>query len=305
VAGLGQPLRFSRSALVTYEAFAPLISSLLAQYAKMVHARPSCGRPPLLVLLSSLGWANSPTHQNTDLAATVLARPSPRMYLLCPLGARSAAWRTERLLEEARDAVAVVVCSKQRLLDLADPGGAAVEIRVTGAGSAVATVVAIGDVCVTEAVGAMITAAQAGVALRVVAAVDLRGLEPGVWGDGGLGSLEGPTLALAWCAPGHVASWLWRLAGRVFPVLGYGERWGATAWETLRLNRMDRISVLQELAALGVDLPFEQTSSLACDLEQVCREQQPEGVPEFDAPSLSVSSLPVRQRGAPPLRARM
>lgn len=39
---------------------------------------------------------------------------------------------------------------------------------------------------------------------------------------------------------------------RFFPVHGYRERWGATAWETLRANRLDRVSVLEDLAGQGV-----------------------------------------------------
>lgn len=61
-----------------------------------------------------------------------------------------------------------------------------------------------------------------------------------------------PTVAVACCAPDYVAGVLWGALQRFFPVHGYRERWGATAWETLRANRLDRVSVLEDLAGQGV-----------------------------------------------------
>ena len=286
------------AAFVTYEAFAPLAATLLAQYAKMAHSRLPCGRPPFLVVLSGLGWANSPTHQNSDLAGTVLARPWPRMRLLCPLGAGSAARRLTQELNETRDGVAVVVSSKQPLLDLPDPGGPAVELRLAGSPPPQATVVAMGDVCVTEAVAAAASAAGAGLGLRVLAVIDAREIGRSAGQDGWPHDGRGPLVGVAWCAPHHVQPFLWGATGRVFPVLGYRERWGPTAWETLRANRMDRTSLLEELAREGLALPAEFLTARRTELDLRCREEALPGVPAFDPGPLCVAPWPpVHQPG--------
>jgi xylulose-5-phosphate/fructose-6-phosphate phosphoketolase len=253
----GQPAVFA-----TYEAFAPLISSQVAQYSKLISNRPARGTPPVLVLVSSLGWANSPTHQNTDLAATIIARPFPNVSLLCPLGATSAKIRLAQTMQGLRDSLAVVVCSKQNLFDLPDPGGAAVEIALAEADRYVASIVAVGDVCVTEAVAAMIAAAQSGVCVRVVAIVDVTAVDPERCGAVEL-IAEEPAVGIVWCAPRIMESLLWSAAGRMFSVHGYREKTGATPWETLRKNQMDRQSLLAAIYMLtnhnGLDAGSSET----------------------------------------------
>lgn len=270
------------AAFVTYEAFAPLAGSLVAQYGKLTAARPDRGTPPLLVVATSLGWANAPTHQNTDLTGTLLARPgTPVVY---PVGAASAAGRLAALATGHHDGAALLLCSKQRLPDLPDPGGDALLYRLAGAAEPAAYLVAVGDVCVTEAVAAAALAAGEGVPVGVVAVVAAHRAA------GALAALRGacagrPVLGAACCAARYVEPALWAGLDRIFPVHGYAERWAPTAWETLRANGLDRLSLLAGLgiAPAGAADALERRFRTGRDLA---------GVLPFDCPPLVAVPVP-------------
>jgi xylulose-5-phosphate/fructose-6-phosphate phosphoketolase len=277
------------AAFASYEAFAPLAGSLLAQYAKLTHARPPRNTPPLLVLSTSLGWANAPTHQNTDLAGMLLARPQPRVEVVYPVGAASAAKRLAWLVTGLTDGAALVTCSKQPLLDPPDPGGSAVRYELAGAPPPTGCLIAIGDVCVTEAIAATVIAAGLDVALAVIAVIDLKHAVPALAGMASW--LAGrPVAAAAWCAPAYAKPLLWEGAGRIIPLRGYEERWAPTAWETLRRNGLDRISLLHALAGEGVDLPAGGLRAAAA-AQDVDGTSSLETVPRFDCPALWASPV--------------
>ncbi|MGF1425334.1 hypothetical protein [Kitasatospora sp. LaBMicrA B282] len=243
------------SALVSYEAFAPLVATQLAQYLKLITVRPPAGRPPFAVVLTSLGWGNAPTHQNTDLVGGLLARARDcPVRVLFPLGAGSARRRMREALED-RDVLATVTCSKQELLDLPDPGGAAVGIRLRGAAADDAVIVAVGDIAVTEAAAAMALAAEHGVRVGIVALVEPARLDPGA-----VRRACGPQLpgvCLSWVAAHHLGSVYQAVRPAGTARLGYRERWGPTGWETLAANGLTRWSVLGRLRAAGCPLPPE------------------------------------------------
>lgn len=75
-----------RSVLVSYEAFAPLLDSLAAQYLKFLdREKPISWRPAavsLNIILTSLGWRNCATHHNPGFVDTLLGRglDSVRIY---------------------------------------------------------------------------------------------------------------------------------------------------------------------------------------------------------------------------------
>lgn len=247
------------AALVSYEAFAPLVATQLTQYLKMLRVRPPAGRPPLAVVLTSLGWSNAPTHQNTDLVAGLLARTQDcPVRVLFPLGAASAQRRLGAVLESDRDVVAALTCSKQPLLDLPDPGGAAVGIRLDGARGDDAVIVAVGDVAVTEAAASMVLAAQRGVRVGVVAVV-----EPGRMDTDSGSALrracrpELPAVCASWVAAHHLAAAYAALRPVPTAQRGYRERWGATGWETLAANGLTRWALLGDLHAAGCAMPPE------------------------------------------------
>ncbi len=270
--------------LATYEAFAPLVATQVAQYTKLISSRPPAGRPPFAMLLTSLGWANAPTHQNADLVATLLARAGGPVRLYAPIGARSAARRMEQLLDEP-DVVGAVVCSKQPLLDLSDPGHPAVELREADGPPVDAVLVALGDVCVTESVGAMALARTLGVGVAVIAVIE----PTAVAACGTVVSAGVPALGVAWCPPAIAAPAVWPLIGRLSPIVGYRERWGPTAWETLRANELDRCSLLGAVGELTGALERHAVAQVAAALDSEAAGGA--GVPHFGCPDLVAVGL--------------
>ncbi|WP_432832882.1 hypothetical protein [Dactylosporangium sp. CA-092794] len=282
----GRPAVFA-----TYEAFAPIAASLVAQYAKMIHARPARPIPPFTVLATSLGWANAPTHQNTDLTGVLLARPIPQVSVVYPVGAASAGRRMAALADRRRSGVALIVCSKQRLLDLPDPGGPVISYRVAGMPPPSATLVVIGDVCATEAVGAAAIAAQAGLGVEVLAVVDVA---PAAGALSRLAARLGtdPLIGATSAAAHHLTTALWQPLNRLFPVHGYAEQYAPTAWETLQANRLDRISLLEALRDEGAPIPAELLDEHRRHLERrLLQAKDLTGVLPFDCPPLQVQPL--------------
>ncbi|MGI5401435.1 hypothetical protein ACQEVG_18725 [Streptomyces sp. CA-135486] len=246
------------AAVVSYEAFAPLLATQLAQYLKLLTARPSAGRPPLGVVLTSLGWGNSPTHQNTDLVGMLLARCADcQVRVVFPIGAASAHDRLQELLGD-RDVVAALICSKQQLLNLPDPGGPALGIRMHGTDVDDATIVAVGDVAVTEAVAAMALAEPYGLRIGVVALVEPGRLDgPAADTVRGACASDRPVVCVSWVAAHHLASAYAAIGPGPAAWLGYRERWGATPWDTLAANELTRWAVLNKLREAGCVLPAE------------------------------------------------
>jgi xylulose-5-phosphate/fructose-6-phosphate phosphoketolase len=77
-----------RSVFITYEAFAPLVDSMVAQALKFLHRcrnlewrKPSVG---INIILTSLGWYNSPTHHNPGFIETLVGRGLPHVRLFTP-----------------------------------------------------------------------------------------------------------------------------------------------------------------------------------------------------------------------------
>jgi xylulose-5-phosphate/fructose-6-phosphate phosphoketolase len=79
-----------RTVVATYEAFAPIASSLIAQHLKYRRLARRTGRPAMpsiVYLITSLGWNNSYTHQNPGLVSAVLALEDPSVHVLTPADA--------------------------------------------------------------------------------------------------------------------------------------------------------------------------------------------------------------------------
>ncbi|WP_416483241.1 hypothetical protein [Streptomyces sp. CL12] len=245
------------AAVVSYEAFAPLIATQVSQYLKILRTRPPAGRPPLLVVLSSLGWANSPTHQNTDFVAGLLARAPGPVRAVFPVGATSVRRRLAELADGDGDAVHAVTCSKQVLPDLMDPGGAAIEFTTTTRQNGHdGTLIAVGDIAVVESVAAMRIAETHGIALRVIALVDLTLLDTrpeSALREACAGPQ--PTVCASWVAPHHLAAVYGRVRPEPAQHVGYQERWGAVARGTLHANGLTRWCLLDALAGAGCVLP--------------------------------------------------
>lgn len=238
------------SAFVTYEAFAPLVGSQLAQYSKLVNAQHFSNRPPLVLICTSLAWANCPTHQNTDIWDIALNRSPTACTVCCPIGATSAAQRLSSALQRRDGSATVFFITKYPLPDLYDPGGSVFIYRHPDASSARHLIIACGDVCFIEAVAAAQLAAERGVVIDILAIAEpsilpVRSLKSTV---SGYNTLLGSVM----CAPRTLASTLFTACDTLFDVLGVSEAHAATPYDSLKASGVDRYSLLRKIAGISV-----------------------------------------------------
>ncbi|MGI5135910.1 MULTISPECIES: hypothetical protein [unclassified Streptomyces] len=90
-----------RGLLVSYESFAPLLSSGLVGHIKQRRLDGARGLPSLNVLLTSYGWHNVHTHGDPSLATALLGLGAPGVRVLTPADPA----RTAAVLDEALDSV--------------------------------------------------------------------------------------------------------------------------------------------------------------------------------------------------------
>lgn len=242
---IGTAAMGSPAAFVTYEAFASLTSSQIAQYAKLILSDPDTERGSLLIILSSLGWANCPTHQNTDFASIVLARSHAFFRLFTPPCADTARMIASEALKRP-NSISVIVSSKQ---PMPAPGLRYFEGQISwdlsfsDENQFDGHVIAIGDVCVAEAVAAAEILRHEGKQICVTVLAEI----PGFHTSMALHCKSKNVIATAWCSPQVVAGSLYRAYGCVFPIFGMMEKFGSTPWETLINNELDRYSIIKNL----------------------------------------------------------
>ncbi|MGH4022430.1 MAG: hypothetical protein ACRDT0_24970 [Pseudonocardiaceae bacterium] len=83
-----------RALVASYEAFAPIVASLLAQHLIYRRLAATAGRPPMpsiVYLLTSLGWQNTISHGNPGLIDMALARRDPSIHVYTPADTARAA----------------------------------------------------------------------------------------------------------------------------------------------------------------------------------------------------------------------
>ncbi|MFJ8475730.1 phosphoketolase [Kitasatospora sp. NPDC094011] len=100
--------------LATYEAFAPVNTSLLVQHLKHRHLRYAAGHaglPSVNYLITSLGWRNTYTHQNPSLASTMLELEDGFVHIYTPADAARAAAVLAAMLA-SRDRVNFLITDK-------------------------------------------------------------------------------------------------------------------------------------------------------------------------------------------------
>ncbi|MDT0493147.1 hypothetical protein RM717_21840 [Streptomyces griseus] len=90
-----------RGVLVSYEAFAPLLTSGLVGHIKQRRLDGARGLPSLNLLLTSYGWHNVHSHADPSLATALLALPAPGVRVLTPADPT----RTAAALDEAFDSI--------------------------------------------------------------------------------------------------------------------------------------------------------------------------------------------------------
>ncbi|MFE9328551.1 phosphoketolase [Nocardia sp. NPDC052278] len=103
-----------RGVVVSYEAFAPITASLLAQQLLAHRLAAAAGRPPgpsLVYLLTSLGWHNTITHANPGLIDIAIATADPSVHVYLPAdAARTAAALTFTVRKLGR--ASLIIASK-------------------------------------------------------------------------------------------------------------------------------------------------------------------------------------------------
>lgn len=207
-----------RTVVVSYEAFAPILASLLAQHLTSRRLASTAGRPPMpsiTYLLTSLGWHNTVSHGNPGLIDTLLATADPAVHVYTPADpARAAAALTfaVRTLGQC----SLVVASKHPVTDhpldtlaaeLTD--GYAVWPHLSDTESPELLLLSAGDIAATELAEttARLRATRPAVRLRYVHVHDLTCLgNPDTWPLGMAGatfddvfSPTAPILAVATC----------------------------------------------------------------------------------------------------------
>lgn len=242
VSKAGRPVAYS-----TYEGFAPLISSQFAQLAKTVSAAKALNQGPLVILSTSLSWANCPSHQNTNIVGTAITAMEQGVEVIFPSGATSARGWIRKLFSERACPLSLMTYSKQSLLDVPDLGSDAVVISLDdSAGSPDGYLIAVGDIAVQESIAAAQIASTRGTRIKVVAVIRVGSLN-GQCGDF-IRSISATVLAgVVSFHPYFISGMLFSLSGRVFPVFGFRNISGANPWETLQKNGIDRYSVLEAI----------------------------------------------------------
>ena len=189
-----------RTVVVSYEAFAPIVASLLSQHRTARRLAATAGRPPLpsiTYLLTSLGWNNTVSHANPALTDALLATEDPGVHVYTPADpARTAAALT--LAAGTLGRTALVVASKHPVTEhplgtlpteLTD--GYAIWPHLSD-NQPELVLVSAGDVAATEltATAALLRTTRPGFRLRYVHVHDLTSLgDPSTWPMG----IPGPT----------------------------------------------------------------------------------------------------------------
>lgn len=216
-----------RGGVVSYEAFAPLLTAGLVSHIKQRRMAGAKGLPSLNFLLTSYGWHNVHSHGDPSLTTTLLGLGLPSVRVLTPADPA----RTAAALDEAFDSfdrVNLVVAGKH--IRAAHPAstveeeqerGLAVWPHLSDGGEPDLTIVTAGDIPATvaaDAVGRL--REQHGCRIRVVNLLDLTVLGSAPPWPRGLGTAEidhylGTRAAVLVLTLGHPSAVWGLLAGRL------------------------------------------------------------------------------------------
>ncbi|WP_405009581.1 hypothetical protein [Kitasatospora sp. NBC_01539] len=233
-----------RGALVSYEAFAPLLTSGLVGHLK--HRRLTVGTPApsLNLLLTSYGWRNVYTHGDPSLATALLATCDPAVRVLTPADPKRAALALDEALGST-GRVNVVIAGKHAAVRQPDETveqelarGLAIWPHLSDEGEPDLTILVAGDLPAEVATTAVPEIReQLGCRVRVVGVLDLTVLgDPQIW-PRGLPEAEaatylGENAAVLVATLGHPAAVWGLLAGRLrssIAVIGWREPSGPMA----------------------------------------------------------------------------
>lgn len=216
-----------RGVVVSYEAFAPLLTSGLVSHIKQRRMAGARSLPSLNLLLTSYGWHNVHSHGDPSLATTLLGLHVPAVRVLTPADPA----RTAGALDEAFDSVGkvnLVVAGKHTrtahptaTIEEESERGLAIWPHLSDDGEPDLTIVTAGDIPAAVAADAVSYVRERhGCRIRVVNLLDLTVLgSPQVWGRGlGAGEIDhylGTHAAVLILTLGHPAAVWGLLAGRL------------------------------------------------------------------------------------------
>lgn len=248
-----------RGVMVSYEAFAPLLTSGLVSHIKHRRTAGAQGLPSLNLLLTSYGWHNVHSHGDPSLATTLLGLRVPSVRVLTPADPA----RTAAVLDEAFDSVdrvnLIVAGKHTRTAHPADTieeeyeRGLAIWPHLSDDGEPDLTVVTAGDIpaaVASDAVGYL--RERHGYRIRVVNLLDLTVLGAAQLWPRGLSTQEidhylGAHAAVLVLTLGHPAAVWSLLAGRLHrpvDVIGWQEPLGPMPQQLLAHTLgMDRAGV--------------------------------------------------------------
>ncbi|WAL75101.1 hypothetical protein OU787_28425 [Kitasatospora sp. YST-16] len=237
-----------RGVLVSYEAFAPLMTSGVVGHLKHRRLAGQQEAPSLNLLLTSYGWHNVFTHGDSSLSTALLATEDPAVSVLAPADAR----RTAAVLDAALNStgqVNVLIAGKHGELQLPyetveqELGrGLAIWPHLSDQEAPDLTIVAAGDLSAEVVTAAApLIRAQLGCRVRVVGVLDLTVLGDPLHWPKGLNEAEadhyfGERAALLVVTLGHPAAVWGLLAGRLrrqVEVIGWREPSGPMPQDVL------------------------------------------------------------------------
>jgi len=228
--------------LVSYEAFAPLLTTGIVAHLKQRRLTPTDSTwPSVNLLLTSYGWHNVYTHGDPSLATALLATADPAVHVFTPADpTRVAAVLDEALRSQGR--VNLIVAGKHQIcpqpvetIGREKARGLVVWPHASDQGEPDLTIVCAGDLPASiacEAAGAVRDRHRRRVRVRVVNIHDLTVLgDPRIWpaglGDDELDRYLGVHAALLVLTLGHPAA-VWGPAGGPDPPPGPGDRLAGT-----------------------------------------------------------------------------
>lgn len=255
--------------IISYEAFAPIFFSLSEQYLKSLNALDRVGwqsaNPSINIILTSLGWYNTPTHHNPSFVDSLIGRKHPHVKIYMPIFAETAISMLNEMVN-SKNRLNIIVLNKHTLPALESgrccfcdkTRKAWTEISATSSEKVDITLVSIGDCMAEQALLAygLIHIHTHNYSVRIIAIEDLSLLDSNWHPD-----LEGfkNKLRNSFCSlwlyngfPKTIKSCLWDLGIiNTVSVLGYMDMDQSSAGdERFAINRTDAKSIADEALKL-------------------------------------------------------
>jgi len=117
----GYSMAGHHAVIISYEAFAPIFGSLTTQHLKFlkesanIEWRADC--PSVNIILTSLGWNNSPTHHNPGYVDSLIGRNLKHVGIYMPVTPESTAFFFKDMME-SNNRLNIMVLNKHKLKKL-------------------------------------------------------------------------------------------------------------------------------------------------------------------------------------------